>query len=369
MTASRKVVHLVSVYCPWEAMLRTATLAAALRDKGWASAITAPEHSRLAEVAEAAGVEVIPYALAGSINPMSWLELSKQLKSVSADLVHTHDPEAAKQLNRSRWLSSVKGVVTSRYELDSSIQSAEYAGVVSAVVCPSEKVKQAFAGLSGAVEKLKVVLDGANMAVVKLAVEDRLESRRQYRDAYCIDKEKPLVLVNMAPLEASSHQSRILEVFNDAVAALPQCHLFIMGEGSLKDELERQIRIMALENHVTLLEPDKAYVRLIAAADLFVSASDNDVSGFMVQCAMAAGRAVAAVNAGCYSELVDDGKNGVLVDPGQEGALRDAVLELLENRTRREHLGRIAQSYAAKHFDILAKAQEVADIYEQIVTA
>lgn len=369
MAASRKVLHLVSVNCPWEAMLRTAVLAAALRDKGWASAITAPEHSRLAEVAEAAGVEVMPYALSGSLNPMSWLELSRQLKSASADLVHIHDPEAAKQLNRSRWLSSVKGVVTSRYELDSAIQSAEYGGGVSAVVCPSEKVRQAFGNLSVAAEKLRVVLDGANMTAVKLAVEDRLESRRQYRDDYCIDKEKPLVLVNMAPLEPGSNQSKLLEVFNDAVAALPQCHLFIMGEGELKEELERQLRVMALEDHVTLLEPDKAYVRLIAAADLFVSTSGNDVSGFMLQCAMAAGRAVAAVNAGCHPELVDDGKNGVLADLDREGALKDAVMELLENRTRREHLGRMAQASATKHFDILIKAQEMADIYEQIVTA
>lgn len=362
-----KVLHLVSADCEWEPAFRIAGLAAALREHGLHSAVTAPEHSRLWEFAEAAGVEIVPHAVENSANPLRWRELSKLIKEFEPGVVHVHDTEAARLLSRAGMFGSPAAVVTTRYDLRTQPVSAEYGKGVKAVICPSQALADVFVKSAGSGDAVKVVFDGVNLAAADRSLEERDELRIKYRDAYCPQKEKPLFLVNISPLEADSHHADVLEAFSEVVAALPQSHLFIMGEGGTREELERQIRIMALEKDVSILEPDKAFNRLLAVADLYVAASGNDVSGFMLQAAMASGRAAAVAKAGCYEELAENGKTGVFAAGSDAEALKNAMMELLQNRTRREHLGRMAKARAVKMFNIATQAGIIADIYRESV--
>lgn len=360
---NRKVLHLVSSDCEWEAAAHIASLAAALRDQGWQSAVTAPEHSLLDEFAEAAGVEAARFSLSKSMNPLSWMDLAGLVKNPDFSLVHVHDADAAAMTSRSGWFGSPKGVVVSRRELDTAVSGAEYGGGVRAIICSSAGIEEAFKKQGAPEAKIRRIYDGVNLAAAARAAEERTDIRIQYRDAYCPAKEKPLFLVLIAPLDAPDGQAELLEALPEILAVLPQTHLFIMGEGGGQPELERQIRIMALENDITILAPDRAYGRLQAAADIYLSLRSDDYSGFMVQSAMAAGRATLLSRDGCHPELVEDGKNGVLVPGDGESALKEALLDLLQNRSRREHLGRMAQAHAAKHFDIIAQAALVAEVY------
>lgn len=369
MPVQKKVLHLVSADCGWAAASGIAALAAALREKGWSSAVTAPEHSLLDEFADAAGVETEHFALAKSMNPLAWMELAGVVKKHDPCLVHVHDPEAASMASRSGWFSSSVGLVVSRRELDTPISSAEYGGAVKAVICSSEAVEEAFKKTGKAEGKTRVVYGGVNLASAARAVEDRQDIRIQYRDAFCPGKEKPLFLVNMTPLRAGGGHADLLEAFPEILTVLPQTHLIIMAEGPEQAELERQIRITALENDVVIMPPDKAYLRLLAAADVYVDVSSDDCDGFLLQSALAAGRAVAASDSGCHDELVETGKTGVLVPEAGAAAIKEAVLDLLENRTRREHLGRMGQAHAAKAFDIQAQAGKVAEIYQEAAGA
>lgn len=357
------ILHLVPAECEWEPAVRVVALAAALREHGFASIVTAPDGSRLHDFAEAAGVEIAPLAAARSINPLNWLSLARALRSLDVCLIHAHGGEAATALARAGLFSQKIPVVTTRYDASTPPVSAEYGSGVCAVVCPSQALADAFAPIRAAADKTKVVYDGVNLATAERAVEERDALRAKYRDAYCPDKEKPLFVVNIAPLESASGQAEILEALAEIAAALPQTHLFIMGEGGAEEDLYRQIRIMALERDVSIIEPDRSYPRLLAAADLYVSASRNDVSGIMVQAALAAGRAAALTARGCYPEMTDGGRVGVLADPAAAQSLRDAMAELLHNRLRREHLGRQAGMWAARKFDIAALAGEMAAIY------
>lgn len=367
MDMTKKVLHLVSADCEWEAAAHIIALAAALRDQGWQSVVTAPDHSRLDEFAEAAGVEAMRYALTKTINPLGWKELSDLVKDDEIAVLHIHDTDAAQMVSRANWFSSRKGMVVARRELQTSIASAEYGSSVEAILCPSKLVEEAYKKLGKPGEKTVLLYDGVNLSVSARAAEDRQDIKASYRDSYCPDKEKPLFLVYIAPLEKSSNHQALLEALPEVLAVLPQTHLFLMGEGSERPELERQIRIMALENDIEILDPDRAYARLQAAADIYLSLRNDDVSGFMPQSAMAAGRATALLSEGCYPELVEHEKNGILIPEANPVAIKEAVLGLLENRSHREHIGRMGQAYANKHFSILEHAATVAEIYGRIV--
>ncbi len=367
MPDTMKILHLVSADCEWEAAISIATLAAALREHGVSSAVTAPDHSRLWEFAESAGVAVVPHPLENSINPLRWRELAKLVKEQAPDVVHLHDPGAAGLRARAARFGASFPAVDSHHDARKPPAASEYDSGVGAVICPSLMLADTFAKLKAPEGKVRVIYEGVSLSGADNAVEDRDALRVKFRDAYCPAKDKPLFLVNIAPLEADSRQGEILEAMAEVAAALPQAHLFIMGEGTRGEELSRQIRIMALEREVTVLEPERAFQRLLAAADLYVSASENDGAGFMVQSAMASGRAVALRRAGCYPELVENGKTGVLAETGQEQSLKAAILELLENRTGREQLGRQARAAAGKMFDAAKQAGLVAEVYRGLV--
>lgn len=361
-----KILHLVSADGDWESAVRVVSLAAALREYGLASAVTAPDHSRLWEVAEAAGVEVVDCAIESSLNPLRWMDFAKTIKSAEAGILHAHDGDSARLLSRARMFSGNAIIATSRYDLVTQPSSAEYGSSIDAVISPSEAMAGVFRKYKEAETKVRVVYDGVPIAVAARALDERDVLRTRYRDAYCPHKEKPLFIVNIAPLEPDSHQDDLLEAMTEIIATLPQAHLFIMGEGSLREELHRQMKITALEKDVDFLEPDKAFLRLLAAADLFVSANDKDVSGFMVQAAMAAAKASVLRKAGCYPEMIEEGKSGVFFTEPGAAAIKTALLDILENRTQREHQGRQAKARAEKMFDMNNQAGRTAEIYGEM---
>ena len=366
MPEATKILHLVAPDGNWEPFAHIAGLAAALREHGFSSAITAPDHSRLWELAEAVGVEAIEYTLERSLNPLRWRELGKFVTETGAGIVHVHDGGAAAQLSRATMFMSNMRVVTTRYDLRTPIAGAEFGSGVGAVLCPSFAMAEAFKQRKAPEDKLHVVLNGVSLAMADRAGEERDSIRTRFRDQYCPEKEKPLFIVNMSPLDETGHHADIIEAMPEIMAVLPQTHLFIMGEGSQRQELERQVKITALEKDITFLEPDKAFHRLLAGSDLYVAPARDDVSGFMVQAAMASGRAVVLRKSGCYAELAEDGKTAVFADGDGAVAFREAMLGLLENRSRREHIGRLAKAQAAKAFNMSELAGRVAEIYRQI---
>ncbi|MCC8190312.1 MAG: glycosyltransferase family 4 protein [Planctomycetes bacterium] len=367
MSGNTKILHLISADCDWEPAVRMIGLAAALREYGLASAVTAPNHSRVWEVAEAAGVDVLEYAVESSVNPFRWKELARAIAASGAGIVHTHDTESAALLGRARLFLDPVGVVTSRYDLKKPPAGFEYGSGVDAIICSSAAVAEAFARYKEASTKLHTLFDGVSIALADRALEERAILRTAYRDAFCPHKEKPLFLVAISPLEDGSGHGEILEAMTEIVAILPQTHLFIMGEGPQREELERQVKITALEKDVAFLEPDKAFLRLLAAADLYVAFNRNDVSGFMVQAAMAAANPAVLRNSGCYPELIEDGKCGRLIGGETAVAVKEALLDLLENRHRREQMSRLAKARADKAFNIADLAGRTAEIYGEIM--
>lgn len=362
MSDPAKILHLVSADGNWEPFAHITGLAAALREHGFATAVAAPDHSRLWELAEGAGVEVVDYTLERSLNPLRWKDLASMVTGTGANIVHVHDPDSATLLSRAGMFMDKVDIVTTRYELQTPLSNAEYGGKVKAVACPSQMVADAFAKSGAPADKTHMLPVGVNLAMTERSEEERNAIRAFFRDTYCPEKEKPLFLVNIAPLDDIGSHKELLEAMPEILTARPQTHLFIMGEGPLLDELKRVRKITALQDDVTFLEPDKAFPRLLAASDLYVSWSRGDASGLMVQAAMAAGRGVALRDSGCYKELAEDGKSAVFAGEGVE-SLREALIGLLGNRARRDKMGRQAKAKATQTFDMKELAARMAAIY------
>lgn len=152
----------------------------------------------------------------------------------------------------------------------------------------------------------------------------------------------------------------------DAVAGLPpQVWLLLVGDGPERRELEARAQRPGLAGRVVFAgQQDHAHVvDALAASDLFVFPSQTETLGLAVLEAMAAGRAVVAVQGGSIPEIVRDGETGRIVraDPA---ALRQAIADLISNAEVRRTMGARGRAAAAEYSEARVVDQLIA-VYEE----
>ena len=156
----------------------------------------------------------------------------------------------------------------------------------------------------------------------------------------------------------------------DAVAGLPQnVWLLLVGDGPERRELAAQAQRLGLAERVVFAgEQDHAHVvDALGASDLFVFPSQTETLGLAVLEAMAAGRAVVAVEGGAIPEMVRDGETGRLVPP-DPAALRQAIADLVDAPALRRAMGDRARSLAASRSQARVVDQLLA-VYREMIAA
>src|SRR5437667_278080 len=109
---------------------------------------------------------------------------------------------------------------------------------------------------------------------------------------------------------------------------IPDARFVILGEGELRDHLERQVREHHLEKHVLLPGFRTDVLGCIKGFDLFAMSSVTEGLGTSILDAMACSRAIVATRAGGIPEIVEDGETGVLVAPRDHTAMAEAIVRL-----------------------------------------
>jgi len=130
----------------------------------------------------------------------------------------------------------------------------------------------------------------------------------------------------------------------DAFAAIAGKHkdwgLTILGEGTKRVQLEKQVREAGLAAQVQLPGSVRNAHSWFAQADIYVLTSRYE--GLPCALCEAMGCGTPAVSFDCESgprDIVRDGVDGVLVPPGDVPALAAALDELMNDEERRERLG------------------------------
>jgi glycosyltransferase involved in cell wall biosynthesis len=89
--------------------------------------------------------------------------------------------------------------------------------------------------------------------------------------------------------------------------------------------------------------------------------------GIAVVEAMAMGKAVVATTTGGLPEVVAQGETGLLVPPGDVESLAATVVSLLEDRVRREQMGRCGRARAQERFSLDASVMHMEQLYGEVL--
>ena len=134
----------------------------------------------------------------------------------------------------------------------------------------------------------------------------------------------------------------------------------IIGDGPLRQELQRKIDMLNLGSRVALLGSlsQNAVFEKLRVADVFALAATVDAHGgsdvfpTVILEAMAAARPVVSTRLAGIPESVADGETGVLVPPGDAAALVNGLERLLLDPKLRIHYGTAGRVRIEGHFRI-----------------
>lgn len=148
-------------------------------------------------------------------------------------------------------------------------------------------------------------------------------------------------------------------------AERPDVDFLVVGQGPLRNELERLAASLGIASRVRFLGLRHDVPELLGAVDVLVLASVFEGFPNVVLEAMATGAVAVATDVDGARELIASGEHGLLVPVGQPAAVADAVTRLLGNGALTERLAIAARRRVEAEFTVEVMARRTAEAYER----
>jgi glycosyltransferase involved in cell wall biosynthesis len=342
-----------------------------LREIGHRSTLVAHPDGELRRRA-AEGLDLIPLAPRSEIDLTAGWRLSRLLKRLRPDVIHAHDPHgiAMASLALSLGAGSRDGrplppLVASRrvdFHLKSNSFSRWKHRQVACFIAASDAIRQMLIADGIAPEHTATVHEGIDLAHVGAAPPVNVH------EAFWLPHQAP-VIGNVAALVPHKGQRHLIDAAQLVVREVPDARFIILGEGELREHLERHVRDLHLEKHVLLPGFRTDVLGCIKSFDLFVMSSVTEGLGTSLLDAMACSRPVVATHAGGIPEIVEDGQTGTLVPPRDHVAMAREIVGLLKDADRRRRFGAAGLARVTERFTVERMVAATAAIYDRIVNS
>jgi glycosyltransferase involved in cell wall biosynthesis len=181
--------------------------------------------------------------------------------------------------------------------------------------------------------------------------------------------EDAFLVGNIANYLPGKGHELLLRAFARAAESRPQAHLILMGEGYLRDELERLIGRLGLNGRAVLYGRVDDPVGLLPAFDVIAQASDAEGLPNAVLEAAATGRPIVATPAGGTLEIIRDRDTGYLVPFGSPGELAGALEHVATHPDEAAAIGNAARAFVAREFSMDRFVTGFATLYEELARA
>jgi glycosyltransferase involved in cell wall biosynthesis len=174
------------------------------------------------------------------------------------------------------------------------------------------------------------------------------------------------VIGNVAALVPHKGQRYLIDAAHLVVREVPDARFVILGEGELREHLEKQVRDHHLEKHVLLPGFRMDVLGCLKGFDIFVMSSVTEGLGTSLLDAMACARPIVATTVGGIPEVVQDGETGLLVPPRNARAMASAIVALLKDPERRRRMGRAGLNRLRGRFTVERMVAETAQVYARV---
>jgi glycosyltransferase involved in cell wall biosynthesis len=335
-----------------------------LREIGHRAALVAHPDGELRRRA-AEGLELIPLAPRAEMDLSAAWRLSRLVKRLRPEVVHAHDAHgvAMASLALSLGGAAQSPVLVASRRVDFHLRQNSFSRwkhrQVDCFVCASEAIRQMLVADGVPAERTVTVHEGIDIDHVRAAPPVNVH------EAFWLPHNAPVV-GNIAALVPHKGQRHLIEAARLVVQRMPDVRFLILGEGELREMLERQVREYRLEKHVFLPGFRTDVLGCLKSFDLFAMSSVTEGLGTALLDAMACGKAIVATRTGGIPEVVDDGVTGKLVAPRDHAAMAQAILELLDDHAGRARMGDAGRARVEARFTVERMIAGTAAVYARL---
>ena len=295
-------------------------------------------------------------------------QLARVLRESQPDVVQAHDPMGVALVAMALQMKPAPprrpAVIASRrvdFHLKSHAFSKWKYGHVDLFVAASRTIASILEADNIAPDRIVVVHDGVNVSLV-----DKQPAVDAHA-AFWLPKGAPIV-GNVAALAAHKGQRHLVAAAAKVIREIPDTRFLIVGEGELKEPLERQIHELGLTRHVILAGFRADALGLMKSFDVFAMSSVTEGLGSAMLEAMAASRAVVGTRAGGIPEAIVHEVTGLLVPTHDDQALASAIVALLNDPDRRRLFGAAGRARVIDEFSVDRMVQRTVAAYKRAVS-
>lgn len=179
---------------------------------------------------------------------------------------------------------------------------------------------------------------------------------------------RPIIL-SISQLIPSKGIDLTLYALKSLKSKYPGLQYLIIGDGPSRNDLQKLIVELGLENNVKLLGyiEHKHAMEYMSICDIFVLPSWQETFGLVYTEAMAHAKPVIGVLGQGIDGVVTSGYDGILVKPKDVSSLVEALDYLLSNESERNEIGIRARQLVLNQYTWDKNALQIISIYEELV--
>jgi glycosyltransferase involved in cell wall biosynthesis len=156
--------------------------------------------------------------------------------------------------------------------------------------------------------------------------------------------------------------------FHNVLAQHNNAELWIVGDGDLRDDLQKQVDVSGLKENVKFWGWRKDIAAINTAIDVFVLPSVTEGLSIALLEAMACHCPAVATSVGGNPEVVVDGETGFLVPPKDPQAMAEKILVLLRDPALAQKMGQAGRRRVEEHFSLERMVEEYEKVYGEVMT-
>lgn len=339
------------------------------------AAILGPTTDRVLQVFSSRGYTATNWIINQEIDRYCFETACSYFGLDNYDLIHAQDVVSSRAVYRVKpdhvplvttlhgaftWEFKRSGIINTATEIRySSIQERMGAESADKVIVPSNWLRELLHQQFGvALEKMITVPYGVNVDDFYARLAQPLQIQ--------IDPGLLIVLcpARLTAVKGHRYLLKALEALNKTMSGW-QC--WIVGEGELHGELEKQAAELGLWDCVRFLGSRTDVPSLLKRADVVVLPSLQDNLPFVVIEAQLAGKAIIATNAGGIPEMIEHEQSGIVVPAADSGQLYLQLKRLIDDPALRQSLGMQAGMTGPQKWSKDLMISRTLSIYNEVI--
>lgn len=211
----------------------------------------------------------------------------------------------------------------------------------------------------------KELIDAKCIEVIYYGIElDRFPFRGVRTARY---GDGPLKLLTIGRLTHQKGQWILLEAMTKFDDIYPDAELTILGEGEMREELERVAKRLRIDGRVKFVGKVANPQDYLKDADLFILPSIYEGLGVVLLEAMSVGVPVIASDIPAVDEVIENENNGLLFPAENSAELVDGILRIIKNVDLQAQLVDNARKTVEEKFTVQRMAHEYDALYSKLL--